>query len=129
MRVESSRLLKTALVNKTYAPKFKDFNVFYYYYYIKKNLVRWDVFHAGMRYLHEKYCPGYSGILPWTKKILPNRDGMINILASYKRNNNFLKTKQWFLISSIVPSCLLFRPGSHLNSPLDKGLDNWKKAL
>ena len=41
-----------------------------------------DVFHSGMKYLYEKYCPSYAAILPSSK-------GLKNALVFRKATPTF----------------------------------------
>ena len=84
-----------------------------YWYFLKSkalmfsNIRKRDAFHPGMKYLYGRYCPCCC------------RDGMQNILASYKRNIILAKKNYCSLLTSfIVLSHLLSRPWSHINSPL-----------
>ena len=61
-----------------------------FYNYIERN-PKVGRFRPRMKYLYGKYYPGYAGILPWTSGIPPSWNGMKNVPALYKRNNNFIK--------------------------------------
>ena len=63
---------------------------------LKKISIRRDIVHPGMNYLYSKYCLGYAGILP-------DRDGMKNAPASYKRNNKLMK--KWLHLSDLLLWC------------------------
>ena len=70
-----------------------------------------DIFYPGMKYLYEKYCPSYAGILHFS------RDGLKRAPASYKRNNKRVKKLVQFSDLVYYPLPLLSRPGSHINNP------------
>ena len=91
----------------------------FYSYYTFNEILRKGIFHPGMKYLYEKYCSGYGGILPWTSRIRPSWDRMENVSVSYKCNNKFTRNVCILLISFIVLSCLFFHFRSHISSPLD----------
>ena len=52
--------------------------------HLKQIYLRRDIFYPGMKYLHSKYCLGYTGIPA-------DRDGMKNAPTSYKRTNKLMK--------------------------------------
>ena len=75
-------------------------------------ILRKGTFHPGMKYLYEKYCPSYGGILLWTSRIPPSWDRMENISVSHKYNNKF--TRNCLYSSDLLCYSILL-----INSPLD----------
>ena len=59
---------------------------------LKKNSgwKNWDIFHPKINYFYGIYCADYAGIPPWASEILPGRDGMKNVSASYKGNKKLV---------------------------------------
>ena len=76
---------ETTLVDSFFKGRMLNKDVFCNYCTFQEVLRR-DVFH-----LYGKYYFDYAEIPPWRSGILPSREGMKNLPASYKRNNKFIR--------------------------------------
>ena len=67
----------------------------------------------------KKYCPSYTGILPWINRISPSWIEWETSRPHISAITNLWRNGCILLILFIVPSYLLSHPGCYINSPLD----------
>ena len=88
----------------------------FYSYCTFKEILRRDDFHPRVKHLYENFCPGFKQA---ETRLAPGRDEKCpDFIKAYI--TNLWRNECILLISFIIPSRFLSRPGSYINNSLAK---------